>query len=66
MFVRPGNINTLCERILEAHRDPEGLARRIEGGRAAAGRFDWNVERERLLEAVSGVEASRRAGRAGL
>ncbi len=66
MFIPPGDIDTLCERIFEAHRDPEGLARRIELGREAAGRFDWNVERERLLAAVSGVEASRRAGRAGL
>jgi glycosyltransferase involved in cell wall biosynthesis len=66
MFVRPGDIDTLCEQILEAHRDPDGLARRIERGREAAGRFDWNVERERLLAAVSGVEATGRAGRAGL
>lgn len=66
LFVKPGDLDTLCERILEAQRDPDGLARRIDRGRAAAGRFDWNVERQRLLAAVSGVEATRRAGRAGL
>ncbi len=66
MFVQPGDLDTLCERIREAHRDPAGLARRIDLGRAAAGRFDWNVERERLLEAVAGSGAQHRRRSAGL
>ncbi|MGH2726940.1 MAG: hypothetical protein ACRDKS_08170, partial [Actinomycetota bacterium] len=66
MFVQPGDLDTLCGRILDSHRDPAGRARRIELGRAAAKRFDWNVERERLLAAVAGSGAPRRDRRAGL
>lgn len=66
LFVEPGNLDAVCSRILEAYRDPDGLARRIERGRAAARRFDWNVERERLLTAVTGAAAPRPAGHAGL
>ncbi|MGH2795957.1 MAG: glycosyltransferase family 4 protein [Actinomycetota bacterium] len=66
MLVPPGDLDSFCERILQADRDPEGLARRGERGRAAAARFDWNAERERLLSTVSGIQPRREAGRAGL
>ena len=66
MLIPPGDLDSFCERILQADRDPEGLARRGERGRAAAARFDWNAERERLLSTVSGIQPRREAGRAGL
>jgi glycosyltransferase involved in cell wall biosynthesis len=66
MFVQPGDLDALCRRILEAHLNPAETGLRIERGRAAALRFDWNVERERLLTAVAGAEAPRPAGPAGL
>ena len=66
MLVPPGDLDAFCDRVLHAHGDPEGTARLIERGRAAAARFDWNAERERLLTTVSGVGARREAGRAGL
>ena len=66
MLVPPGDLDAFCDRVLRAHADPDGLARLAGRGRAAAARFDWNAERERLLAAVSGDEARREAGRAGL
>ena len=66
MLVPPGDLDAFCDRVLRAHADPGSLARLAERGRAAAARFDWNAERERLLAAVSGDEARREAGRAGL
>ena len=66
MLIPPGDLDAFCERILTAHRDPAALERQIEHGKAAAARFDWNVERERLLAAVSGVEPARRTSGGGL
>ena len=66
MFVHPGDLDSLCRRIVEAHLDPASLGARIERGRTAAVRFDWNVEKERLLAAVAGTVAPRPAGRTGL
>jgi glycosyltransferase involved in cell wall biosynthesis len=66
MLVPPGDLDAFCDRIRRAHADPGGLTRLAERGRAAAARFDWNAERERLLAVVSGAGARREAGRAGL
>jgi len=56
MFVPPGDLDALCSRIVQADRDPAGLAGQIERGRTAAGRFDWTAERERLLAIVAGEQ----------
>jgi glycosyltransferase involved in cell wall biosynthesis len=54
MLVPPGDLDAVCRRILEAHRNPEGLAGRIERAREAARRFDPEIERERLLAVARG------------
>jgi glycosyltransferase involved in cell wall biosynthesis len=50
LFVRPGDLDSLCRRMREAHADPAGLAARAERARRAAARFSWREERARLLE----------------
>ena len=61
LFVRPGNLDDLCARILEAHHDPEALARRADRTRSSMHRFDWARERNALL-ALTGHPEARRSG----
>lgn len=53
LFVSPGDLDDLVEKLREADKDPEGIAARAERARTAVQRFDWNREKERLLRAVS-------------
>ncbi|MFA5891131.1 MAG: glycosyltransferase [Actinomycetota bacterium] len=52
LFVRPGDLDDLCEKIRQADADPEGLAARAARARLSVQRFDWDREKLRLLEAV--------------
>jgi len=59
LFVRPGDLDDLCSRILEAHENPERLADRAVRTRESMRRFDWARERQTLLRMTGGGEARR-------
>lgn len=50
----PGDLGALCDRILEAHRDPDGLRERTRRAREAAQRIGYEAEIERFLALVGG------------
>ena len=59
LFAQPGDLDSLCERILEAHEDPEALARRAARTKAAMSRFEWAHERNALLALIEDSSARR-------
>jgi glycosyltransferase involved in cell wall biosynthesis len=57
VMLEPGNIDDLCRALLDAHRDPESLARRAAHARETVRRFDWSRERRRLLAVANAARS---------
>lgn len=60
-FVRPGDLDDLCDKLHEAHADPEKLAAKAAHARSSVKRFDWNREKKTLLAVAAGQPAPRRS-----
>jgi len=60
-FVRPGDLDDLCDKLHEAHADPEKLAAKAAHARESVKRFDWNREKKTLLAVAAGQPAPSRA-----
>jgi glycosyltransferase involved in cell wall biosynthesis len=56
-LLEPGNLDALCDALLDAHRDPVALAARATRAQESVRRFDWSHERRALL-----AIANRKAG----
>lgn len=54
LFVAPGDLDDVCRRIVDAHDDPHALARRAERAASHVQKFDWKIEREKLLAVAKG------------
>ena len=60
LFHPAGDLEALCERIREAHADPEGLRARAARARATAGRLSYDEQVNALLAVLEGGERSSR------
>lgn len=54
LFVRPGDLDDLTDRISEADRDPAATAAYAAAARSAVKRFDWTAQRSTLLAVAAG------------
>jgi len=54
LFHEPGDLDEMCARLLEAHRDPAGLRARVSRARAASERFRYEDEMAKLLNILGG------------
>jgi glycosyltransferase involved in cell wall biosynthesis len=55
LFHAPEDVDMMCDRIVQAHSDPEALAERAERARLAAGAISFETEAAALLRLVAGV-----------
>ncbi len=53
LFHEPGDVEDMCARLREAHRDPEGLAARAARARIASDAVGYDTQIEKLLELFS-------------
>lgn len=53
-LLEPGNLDALCDALLDAHNDPAALATRAARARESVRRFDWSHERKALLAIANG------------
>jgi glycosyltransferase involved in cell wall biosynthesis len=60
-FIAPGDLDDLCDRLLEAHENPEALAAKAARARDSVKRFDWSREKRTLLAVAAGQPAPKRS-----
>ncbi len=53
LYHAPGDVEEMCARLLEAHRDPEGLATRAVRARLASDKVSYDDQIAKLLELFS-------------
>ncbi len=51
-YIRPADLDELCEALREIHADPAEANARAARLKEAVRRFDWSREKQRLLAAV--------------
>ena len=54
LFHAPDDLDGMCARILQAHADPEALAKRVDRARAAMERLSFSSEMERFVRIAAG------------
>ena len=52
-LLKPGDLDALCDALLDAHADPAALAARAKRAQATVRRFDWEHEKRTLLSIAS-------------
>lgn len=50
LFHEPGDLDGLCARIIEAHKDPEDLSRRVQRARVAADAISFDKQIEAFIQ----------------
>jgi len=53
-FIQPGDLDELCQALLEAHSDPGRVAAKTARAKESVKRFDWAKEKQALLAIAAG------------
>jgi glycosyltransferase involved in cell wall biosynthesis len=54
-LLKPGDLDDLCDALVEAHEDPAALAARAARAQQVVRRFDWEHEKKTLLAIANGT-----------